>query len=58
MTSIINVYDLFEMLATKIVDNPVDADVVVTDENVLVKEGTDCVTSRDIDKIIAYMNKK
>lgn len=58
MTSVINVYDLFEMMATEIVDNPEYADVVVSDEEVLQKTNSDLVTSRDVEKIIAYMNKK
>lgn len=56
MSDVINVYDLFHMLATETVDNPADADVAVTDEKVSLKEGADLVTSRDTDKIIAYMN--
>lgn len=58
MTSVINVYDLFEMLATEVTDNPQCADVVLTDEEISIKEGVDLVTSRDVEKIIAYMNKR
>lgn len=58
MTSIINIYDLFEMLATEVTENPEDADVVVTDEAIMIREGADLVTSRDVEKIIGYMNRK
>lgn len=58
MTSVMNVYDLFEMLATEVTDNPQCADVVVTDEEISIEEGVDLVTSRDVEKIIAYMNKR
>lgn len=47
---IINVYKLFEMMATEIVDNPNNADVVVSDN---IK---DAITSFDIEKIMKYMN--
>lgn len=58
MTDVINVYDLFEMLATKVVKKPELADVVVTDKDVEVKEGAEVIRSYDFERILAYMNKK
>lgn len=58
LTSIINVYDLFEMLATNLTKDASVADVVVTDEEVVTKEGAVVVRSCDVEKIMAYMNMK
>lgn len=46
----INVYKLFEMMATEVVDNANGADIVVSDD---IK---DAITSFDIEKIMKYMN--
>ena len=53
---IFNVADLFTMMATEIVDKPEEADVVVTDEVVEVKEGVEIIRSFDSEKILRYMN--
>lgn len=58
LTSIINVYDLFWMLASELTDDPSVADVVVTDEEVNTKETAIIVHSCDIEKIMEYMNMK
>lgn len=58
ITSIINVYDLFEMLASTLTNDSSVADVVVTDEEVVTKEDAVVVRSCDIEKIMAYMNIK
>lgn len=58
ITSIINVYDLFEMLASNFTHDSSVADVVVTDEEVGVKDGAVVVRSCDVEKIMAYMNMK
>ena len=58
LSSIINVYDLFEMLAEKLTDDSSVADVVVTDEEVATKEGAVVVHSYDVEKITAYMNTR
>lgn len=56
MTSIINLYDLFFMLASSITTHPTQADVVVTDEDVSTKEDAILIRSCDYEKIVAYMN--
>lgn len=55
-TSIINVSDFFAMMATEIVDDPVIADVAVTDKNIDVGENTEVIRSCDFEKMIALMN--
>ena len=56
ITSIINVKDLFTMLADRIVTNPEEADVVVSDKELTTKEDAVIVHSYDFEKILAYMN--
>ena len=56
ITSIINVKDLFTMLAHRIVTNPEEADVVVSDKELTAKEDAVIVHSYDFEKILAYMN--
>lgn len=56
VTSIINVKDLFTMLADRIVTNPEEADVVVSDKELTTKEDAVIVHSYDFEKILAYMN--
>ena len=55
-TDVINVYTLFEMLASELVDDPTQADVVVTDEQVEIKEGAVLIRSFDNDKILPLIN--
>ena len=57
ITELINVYELFAMMATELVDDPMEADVVVTDQDVQIKEGAQRIRSFDFDKILAYMNQ-
>ena len=58
MTQIINVYSLFEMMATEIVQNPEEADVVVTDEIFELGENQEQVRSTDTEKLLRYLNNK
>ena len=44
------------MLATELVKDAKEADVVVTDEQVEVKEGATVIRSYDTDKIIPLLN--
>ena len=53
---LMNVQKLFSMLATEVVDTPEDADVVVTDEAVSVKENAEIIHSYDTERILALMN--
>ena len=58
MTQIINVYSLFEMMATEIVQNPEEADVVVTDEIFELGENQEQIRSTDTEKLLRYLNNK
>jgi len=53
---LMNVQKLFSMLATEVVETPEDADVVVADEVVSVKENTEIIHSYDTERILALMN--
>ena len=55
-TSILNVGMLFEMLANEIVESPEDADVIVSDEELEVREGVEVVRSCDFEKVTALIN--
>lgn len=58
MTQIINVYSLFEMMATEIVQNPEEADVIVSDEILELDESQEQVRSTDTEKLLRYLNNK
>ena len=55
--SVINLYSFFEMMASVTVDDPLIADVVVSDKALEVREGTEVIHSYDFDKLLALMNK-
>ena len=57
-TSIINVGMLFEMLATETVDFPEEADVLVTDEELEVREGVEVIRSYSFERINAILSTK
>ena len=44
------------MLGTEIVDDVADAEIVVTDKPIDVKEGTEVIRSCDTERILALMN--
>ena len=56
MTSVMNVHEFFSMMGTEIVDDMADAEIVVTDKLVDVKEGTEVIRSCDTERILALMN--
>ncbi len=56
ITSVYNVYDFFKMMAREVVDDPADADVVVSDRPFSLPEGTEVIRSADQEKLIAFMN--
>lgn len=62
-TEIINVYKLFEMMATEIVYNKEEADIIVSD-NLVVDDGYELtenqiqVKSTDTEKLLKYLNNK
>ena len=58
MTDIINVYSLFEMMATEIVTDRTLADVIVSDEEVELTENQEQIKSTDTERILRYLNNK
>ena len=56
ITSVMNVYELFSMMASGIAVIPEGAEVVVTDKIVNTAEGAEIIRSSDIERIMALMN--
>lgn len=54
-TEIINVGKLFELMATEVVTDPAEAQVVVSDEALELAEGTEVVHSYDFEKVAAHL---
>ena len=57
-TKILSIYDLFGMMATNVVDNVEEADVVVSDDVAVVSESQKLIRSCDYDKILPLINLK
>ena len=57
MTKIINVYDFFAMMASELVEDPKDAGIAVTDEEIEPGESTELIRSYDTEKMIAFLNQ-
>ncbi len=63
VTEVINVYTFFEMMATEVVDNMLDADIVVTnkdvhfDENDEAAKKIEVIREYDFEKMIKLMNQ-
>ena len=55
-TDIINLYDFARMLATEVVDDPAEADVVFSDKDEPMREGAELIRSQDIERIIGLLN--
>jgi hypothetical protein len=56
ITRIINVYSFFEMMATKLVDNISEADVIVTDKECETPDKAEVIREYDFEKMLALMN--
>lgn len=56
ITSVMNVYELFTMLATEIVETPEEAEVIVSDKFRQVSQGAEVIRSSDVERIMALMN--
>ena len=56
VTDVINLYDFATLLATEIVETPEEADVVFSDRELTLREGTEQIRSCDFEKVIALMN--
>ena len=57
-TSVMNMYMFFEMMASELVNDPADADVIVSDKTLEHSADADVIHSWDFDKVLAYMNSK
>ena len=55
-TEWMSVYDFIQMAATELVDTPEEADVIVSDDDTLKKDGVERIHSYDFEKLIALMN--
>ena len=55
-TNVINLRDFACMLATEVVDNPAQADVVFSDKDVPMREGAEQIRSTDTERIIQLLN--
>lgn len=55
LTEIMNVYDFFSLMAEKLVDDPMEADVVVTDHEMNCAEGAEVIREFDIEKVRTLM---
>ena len=58
ITDVINVKALFEMMATEIVSNSEEADIVVSDEELPIKDGAVVIRKCDFEKITAMMGNR
>ena len=56
LTDIINIYSLFEMMASELVEDPADADVIVTNrDDVKGGENAQVIREYDVEKVIALL---
>ena len=55
-TSVINLYDFARMLATEVVDDPMQADVVFSDKDKPMREGAELIRSIDVERIVELLN--
>lgn len=55
LTDVMNMYDFFSMMAEKIVEDPMEADVVVTDHEVKCTEEAQIIREYDFEKIRMLM---
>ncbi len=56
VTSIINMYSFFEMMSAELVDDPSEAEIIVSDRTVYHNENAEVIRSCDFDKVLALMN--
>lgn len=55
-TSVINLYDFARMLATEVVDDPAQADVVFSDHDEPLGEGAELIRSLDTERVMELLN--
>lgn len=56
VTSVINLYDFACMLATEVVDDPLQADIVLSDDPVPMREDAELIRSLDTERIVELLN--
>ncbi|MCR5625063.1 MAG: hypothetical protein K6G11_07480 [Lachnospiraceae bacterium] len=56
ITEVMNMEIFFKILATEVVENPEDADVIVTDKEVKCSDNREVIHHYDIDRMIALLN--
>ena len=56
MQKIMNLYDFFCLLSTELTGDPMEADVVVSDQSLTYKEGAEVIHSYDTARILELMN--
>lgn len=54
-TEIFNVYDFFEMMAEELVEDPMEAEIVVSDHETAYADGAEMIREYDFEKIRAFM---
>lgn len=55
VTEIFNVYDFFELIAKEMVENPLDAEIIVTDHETDCADGAEIIREYDFERIRALM---
>ena len=58
MTKTFNVFDFFSLMASEITDDPKEAEIAVTDEELEAGETTEILRSYDTERMIALLNRK
>ena len=58
ITKIFNVFDFFSLMASEIVDDPKDAEIAISDEEIEAGESTEVIRSYDTERMIALLNRK
>lgn len=54
-TEIVNVYDFFKMMAEELVEDPMEAEIVVSDHETAYADGAEMIREYDFEKIRAFM---
>ena len=56
VSDVINIYIFLEMLATELVLDPENAELIVTNQSITVPEGVEVIREYDFERIIALLN--
>ena len=58
MTKIFNVYDFFSLMASVVTNDPKEAEIAITDQEIETGETTEIIRSYDTERMIALLNRK